>query len=179
MFDPSIKDCQKEMLERFIALFRNSTLSEDEITNYIQVFSAYLCKKDDAYYYNYSFLVQQNNEFKDFLNKAAVKEKTLVAFFNKLKQLSQFKSLLGCKGSANSIEISINNFWKIDVLSEKCSLIKDFSISGTICGESGDIIMVRYREHTFSFSPAIDYKYLEQIADILLNAAVEQGDHRE
>lgn len=179
MFDPSINDGQKEMLERFIALSGNSTLSEDEITDYIQAFSTYLCKKDDAYYYNYSFLVQQNYEFKDFLNKAAVKEKVLVDFFNKLNQLSQFRLLLGCMGNRNSIEISLNNFWKIDAVSEECSLIKDFSISGAICGQSADIIMVRYGEHTFSFSPAIDDKYLEQIVDVLLNAATGRGDHDE
>lgn len=180
MLDLSLKDSQKEVLQRLITLFKNAALDEDEITDYIQAFSAYLSKKDSAYYYNYSFLVQQNCGFKDFLKKAVVKEKVLKDFFKKLKRLPQLKSMLGRIGSVDHpIEVSMNDFWKIDTQSEACSLVEDFSIGGAVCGESGDIITLRCGDRTFSFSPAVDDKYLEQIAEMLRNDAAGRGDHDE
>lgn len=75
MPDTSRKGVQKEMLERFIMSYEHAALDENEINNYIQAFSAYLSNKDSAYYYNYSFLVQQNYNFVDFLNKAVSKKR--------------------------------------------------------------------------------------------------------
>ena len=70
-----------------------------------RIFSAYLSNKDSAYYYNYSFLVQQNYNFVDFLNKAVSKEKVLVDFFTRLKRLPQLKTMLGPVGG---MELSLN-----------------------------------------------------------------------
>lgn len=179
MLNPSLKDSQREVLQRLITLFKNAALDEDEVTDYIQAFSAYLSKKDNAYYYNYSFLVQQNCGFKDFLKKTVAKETVLKDFFKRLKRLPQLKPMLGRVGSVDPIEVSMNNFWKIDTQSEACSLVEDFSIGGAVCGESGDIIMLRCGDSTFSFSPAVDDKYLEQIAEMLRNAAAGRGDHDE
>lgn len=170
------KDDQKETLERFIALSENSRLNESEITDYLQAFSTYLCKKDAAYYYNYSFLVQQNSEFQEFLNQAATKRTALVNFVVKMNQLTQFKTLLGYGGSSNSVEVTMNNLWRIDAASGKCSLIEDFSVSGAACGQSGDIITLRYSDCTYSFPPTVDDQYLNQIVEILLNTAAEKGD---
>ena len=98
MPDTSRKGVQKEMLERFIMSYEHAALDENEINNYIQAFSAYLSNKDSAYYYNYSFLVQQNYNFVDFLNKAVSKKKVLVDFFTRLKRLPQLKIMLGPVG---------------------------------------------------------------------------------
>lgn len=172
MPDTSRKDFQKKVLEQFIMSYKHSTFNEDEINNYIQAFSAYLSKKDSAYYYNYSFLVQQNCDFVEFLNRVVAKEKVLVDFFTRLKRLPQLRPMLGPGGG---MELSLNNFWTIDTQSGICSLVEDFSIDGAVCGDSGDTIMVRYGDSTFSFSPAVDDKYLEQIAEALHNAACRMG----
>lgn len=172
MPDTSRKGVQKEMLERFIMSYKHVALDENEISNYIQAFSAYLSNKDSAYYYNYSFLVQQNYNFVDFLNKAVSKEKVLVDFFTRLKRLPQLKTMLGPVGG---MELSLNNFWTIDTQSGICSLVEDFSIDGAICGSSGDIIMMRYGDSTFGFPPTVNEKYLRQIAEALHNAACRTG----
>jgi len=179
MFGPSLKDTQRKALEHFITLSGNQRLNEGEINDYMKTFSAYLCKKDDAYYYNYSFLVQQNREFQEFLDKAAAKREVLTDFASKLKQVTQFKELMEHGDSANSVEVYMNELWKIDAASEKCSLMEDFSVSGAVCGQSDDIITLRYKDRTFSFSPKVDVKYLEQIVAGLLNTAAGREDSNE
>ena len=108
MPDTSRKGVQKEMLERFIMSYKHAALDANEINNYIQAFFVYVSNKDSAYYYNYSFLVQQNYNFVDFLNKAVSKEKVLVDFFTRLKRLPQLKTMLGPVGG---MELSLDNFW--------------------------------------------------------------------
>lgn len=176
MPNPSRKDSQREVLERFIALYKSAAFHEDELTDYIQAFSAYLNLTDPAYYYNYSFLVQQTVEFRDFLTKAVAKERVLTDFFARLKRQPRFQSLLGGVGTAGSIEVSLNNFWRIDPQSEACSLVEDFSIGGAVCAASGDRVMVRRGDSVFRFSPAVDERYLEQVAALLSGADSERGD---
>lgn len=179
MFEPSVKYNHRETLEHFIPLSGSSLLNEGEITAYMQAFSDYLCKKDDAYYYNYSFLVQQNIEFQEFLYKAAAKREILANFAVRLKRIAQFEELLKCGDSADSVKVSMNDLWKIDAESEKCSLVEDFSVSGAVCGQSDDITTLQYKDRTYSFSPNVDDKYLEQIVAVLLNTTAGQEDSDE
>lgn len=178
MFKPFIKDFREKM-ERFIPSSERPKLNENEIIDYVQAFSAYLCKKDGAYCYNYSFLVQQNREFLEFLEKADVKRTALIEFIDRLNQIEKLKALSGTGGSANSMEVSMNDLWKIDAESGECSLIDDFSVSGAVCGSSSDMITLRYKGRASTLSPDIDQKYLEQIVEILLDTAAEREDNND
>ncbi len=157
------KDGQKETLQRFLSPANNLAQNYTGISDYISALSTYLCKKDDAYHYNYSFLVRQNSEFREFLDKAAIKRNTLIDFTARLTHLAQFPVLTKQENSVDLIVASLNDFWEVNVPAGDCFLSENFSISGATCMESSDIVTLRHSGHTVSFSPRINDDYLRQI----------------
>lgn len=179
MSEISFKDGRREALQRLLPPSAGFAQNEEERDNYIRAFSAYLCEKDEAYYYNFAFLVQQNLEFQEFLKKAAAKRVILENFVDELKRSPYFSALAAQKPAVDPFVISINNFWEIEAASMECRLAKDFIVNGAFRSPAEDIIMLRCAGKQASVLSAIGFEKMEKIMKDMGSIKVEQVDSDE
>lgn len=173
------KDNLNAILQHTFSLLDQSKLNYKEMVDYIEAFSAYLCKKDNSYHYNYNFLTWKNLEFQEFLNNAAAKRDTLTEFFSRLECFPQFTMMTKQENETGPVVISLNNLWKITTAGGECVLVEDFDIEGAACKPSSDIITLWYGGHSSSFNPTVDEESLTQILENLMGYGLSQGDEHE
>lgn len=118
-----------------------------QIDNYITALSWFLCDSDIAYQYNRMYLIQQNEQFRQFILKANKKKLRLEQVIEKIKDLYKKDSKLWLEPS--EVYITLNGFWKANLMGST-SLCEEPSFCGVLREDRTDMLTIRYRDKSVS-----------------------------
>lgn len=141
----------------------------NEQREYIIALSRYICKSSEAYPYNLTYLIAQNDAFFHFLSSGKRKYDNLKEFLEQVKKVAVVQDFLKKHPQeAEKITIIYNDFLEGKLNGTIC-LAENFHVSGAKWSDMSDVFTVRYGQQRGSGLVSMDHEELEALICTVLD----------
>lgn len=167
MEENSVAKYYDGLLLNQIKNFHEGDMSEQR--KYIIALSQYICKSSEAYPYNLTYLIEQNDAFFHFLSSGKRKYDNLKEFLEQVKEVAVVQDFLKKHPQeAEKITIIYNDFLEGKLNGTIC-LAENFHVSGAKWSDMSDVFTVRYGQQRGSGFVSMDYEELETLICTVLD----------
>lgn len=152
-------------------LLGKNVICNNKAEIFVDAFSSFICASDDAYKYNYPFLIEQFKNFSTFEKQAREKVNILLKINESLKSSSVIMSH-ACK---DNIEISLNDFLTLNSL-KGISLCDNFSSEGAKSKEN--VLTIRFYINDRQYLRILRLAQVDipdKVSNIIENLLIHEG----
>ena len=166
MEERSVAKYYNDLLLKQIENFRGGDTKEQR--DYVIALSQYICKSSEAYPYNLTYLIMQNEAFLHFLSSGKRKYDNLKKLLERVKEVAVVQNFLKkYPQEAEEITIIYNDFLEGKLNGTIC-LAENFHVSGANWSDKSDVVAVRYGQQRGSGLVSMDHEELEALVRTVL-----------